>query len=125
LYTTSDPPKNGVNVKDDSSPEPHPELNKIQEIEKRLSNSLQDLRAINTNIQQGAATVQQGGTKVVQKIKKKVPKFLRKKVSKDAGEEDEHEVVAEYHKDEGDDAVFYRTDPLLYDKFGNMVIFRP
>ena len=34
-------------------------------------------------------------------------------------------VMPELHRIVRNDAVFYRTYPLLYQKFGNMVIFRP
>ena len=87
IEDTSDNDKlnNAQDVNNSDKIIPDPNMTKIGELEKKLSTSLQDLRAINS-IQ---------SEKVVQKIKKKVPKFLRKKTIKE--DDEDKEIVAEYH----------------------------
>jgi hypothetical protein len=69
----------------------------IGEMESRISASLEDMNAINRNSQLS--------NQVAKKIKNKVPKFLRKKVSKDGGMDEEKDVVAQFNNDNDEPVV--------------------
>ena len=69
----------------------------IGEMERKISSSLEDINVINRNSQLP--------NQMAKKIKTKVPKFLRKKVSKDGGIDEEKDVVAQFNNDNDEPAV--------------------